>query len=633
MNKSRQVIVSGATGFIGRHLVPLLLNQNYEVIAIARNKTYAEQLNWYKHVRFIPYDFHGDAYFPAADHGSSLIHLAWQGLPNYDSSIHINNNLPASFKFIQNLVSRGIQHVLVTGTCLEYGFKNGPIPSLANPDPINSYAIAKDRLRAQLALLNENSHFLLQWARLFYLHGEGQSSNSILPQLDTAIDQGSKIFNMSGGHQIRDYLAIEQAAQQILDLFLSHRSGTFNICSGNPISINELVEKHIKSRSSNIKLNRGFYPYTDYEPMSFWGVRDIGQTIYLPPLPNAPLESSFICETLAPMRLAYNQQLNFLQNAAFDKTLIDYSNNYENSQGYSQRFQSHMKDVLAILKSTTPEGGKIVEIGCGKGDFVELVQADKYFQIEGYDSAYSGTNRSIHCRYLTVDDRIHADIIVLRHVLEHIQHPYKFLDMIKTIFGKAKIYIEVPCYEWIIKNGAFFDITYEHVNYFSETSLKNLFMNGDTNYGLLFEEQYHYIISEISSLNVTFNESYESNDWSQLTFDNLFPDMSNDIDRISRLAFGKSAYLWGSGTKGCLFLSHCANAGKLISNIKFAIDINPQKIGKFLPGSMIEIKSKVDFFSAAKSGDVLIISNPNYQDEIIKEIRSAGLNDIFIETL
>lgn len=275
MKKPHQIIVSGATGFVGQHLVPLLLNNNFDVIATARDLQKASKFSWYKHVKFIALDYQKNQTKIEITPGTGLIHLAWQGLPNYKSSFHLDFNLPKSYNFIKSLVLRGVSQVLVAGTCFEYGNQSGPIPSTRLPMPNNPYAIAKDKLRQQLDLLSNEYQFCLQWARLFYTYGKGQNQNSLLSQLDKAIDSGDNIFNMSGGEQVRDYLPIELVAQQIFYLYNSARAGTFNICSGNPISIKKLIEEHLRKRGKKIKLNLGYYPYSEDEPMKFWGVRDI----------------------------------------------------------------------------------------------------------------------------------------------------------------------------------------------------------------------------------------------------------------------------------------------------------------------------------------------------------------------
>lgn len=268
---SNQIIVTGATGFIGQNLMPLLINKNYEVIAIARDVSKAKNFNWYPLVTFITKDIYKEAIDIEIKEGASLIHLAWQGLPNYKSLFHFEENLPKSFQFIKSLVRSGVSKVLVAGTCLEYGFQSGPLRSTTPTKPSNPYALAKDTLRQYLNYLKKEELFSLQWARFFYMYGQGQNPKSIIARLDSAIDGGEKIFNMSGGEQLRDYLPIQSAVEKLLAVFENNSEGVFNICSGKPISIRNLVEERIRERGSSIKMNLSYYPYLDYEPMAFWG--------------------------------------------------------------------------------------------------------------------------------------------------------------------------------------------------------------------------------------------------------------------------------------------------------------------------------------------------------------------------
>ena len=275
MFKSKKVIVSGATGFIGQHLIPILLKDGYEVLAISRNRKRAEFLPWFKDVKFISYDFHSDQQITKVEGFRGLIHLAWQDLPNYDSSIHVKKNLPCSYRFIDSLIDKGVNQVLIAGTCFEYGLKSGAISSSSTTEPTTQYAIAKDTLRKKLTLLSFKKDFNLQWARIFYMFGKGQNSNSIISQLDFAIKNNQKVFHMSGGEQLRDYLPVEKASEKLSNLYKSGNKGIFNICSGKPISIRNLVESYIEKKNSNIVPKYGYYPYSVYEPMQFWGIQNI----------------------------------------------------------------------------------------------------------------------------------------------------------------------------------------------------------------------------------------------------------------------------------------------------------------------------------------------------------------------
>lgn len=105
------------------------------------------------------------------------------------------------------------------------------------------------------------------------MYGKGQNPKSILAQLDAAIDRHDITFNMSGGEQLRDYLPVEEVAKQLLQIFRGDKNGTVNVCSGKPISIRRLVEQRIQERNSSIRMNLGYYPYPEFEPMAFWGER------------------------------------------------------------------------------------------------------------------------------------------------------------------------------------------------------------------------------------------------------------------------------------------------------------------------------------------------------------------------
>lgn len=632
-NHFKKVIVTGATGFIGQHLVPYLLNMNYEVTTIVRDEKKAMKFEWFNKVNLIISNLKDNSKKLKITSKTALIHLAWGELEDYESPFHNDKNFPESYNFIKDLVNKGISQVLVTGTCLEYGKQIGAIASSKKASPQIPYAIAKDSLRAKLEALAKTKSFCLQWARLFYIYGKGQNINSVLPQLELAIKNKKKEFNMSEGKQLRDYLPIEQVIKQLTELLFQEKNGTYNICSGNPVSVRSLVENRIKERKSKIKLNLGFYKYPYYESMKFWGIPDVGETIFLPTLPNAPFRKKSHNQQNAPVRLRFNKKIGFLENEAFDSSLINYSKNYENSQAYSKKFLAHMFDVLSLLKSRMPKNSLIVEVGCGMGDFVKMIQNDAYFKVIGYDSSYKGNNKLIQKRYLKNTDKIKADLVVLRHVLEHIPNPFKFLTMLKKIFGNAKIFIEVPNYDWIIKHKTYFDITYEHVNYFSQKSLKLLFDKGLSEHGLIFEKQYQFIFSELSNLNNNFYTLFFSSKWEYVSFDKLFPNIDHHIKDIEKDSVDCNIFLWGAGTKGCLFLSHCFNRKKLLDKVKFVVDQNKNKVGKYLPGSMMEIKSVEEFFATVNPGDLLLISNPAYKNEVLSQLISGGVSKIKLKTL
>jgi nucleoside-diphosphate-sugar epimerase len=270
----KRVLVTGATGFIGRHVVSALLRKGFLVDAVARDPNKVLTMPWKEKVRFISCDIHDPEQDIIKKLGTPdlLVHLAWPGLPDYQNISHVEKTLPADFRFIRKMVTSGVRQVLVTGTCFEYGMQEGMIAEDTPTAPVIPYARAKDSLRKQLQSLLVSHPFSLQWIRLFYLYGPGQNQNSLLPQLDAAIDRGDEVFNMSGGEQLRDYLPVEEVARRMI-VMITHPEcdGIFNCCSGRPISVRHLVEERISQRKATIRLNFGYYPYPKYEPMAFWG--------------------------------------------------------------------------------------------------------------------------------------------------------------------------------------------------------------------------------------------------------------------------------------------------------------------------------------------------------------------------
>ena len=144
-----KVLVTGATGFVGRHLVAALLARGCEVRAVARNAETAANLPWINAVEFIAADIHAADLDIAAltDGVDALAHLAWPGLPNYQALFHFEHNLMADYRFIKGAVEAGVSQVLVTGTCFEYGMQSGPLSEQTAPQPSNPYGLAKNTLR------------------------------------------------------------------------------------------------------------------------------------------------------------------------------------------------------------------------------------------------------------------------------------------------------------------------------------------------------------------------------------------------------------------------------------------------------------------------------------------------------
>lgn len=266
-----RVALTGASGFVGRHVLAALMQHDIEILAVTRDATALKDMN--KSVEILEIDLYADYdFYQVMGAPDVLIHLAWDGLPNYKSLHHFETELPKQYMFIKRMVESGLNSLFASGTCFEYGMQSGELSADTITVPTNPYGFAKDALRKQLEFLKATRSFNFIWGRLFYMYGEGQAGNSLYSQLKQAVLREDKVFNMSGGEQLRDYLPITDVASLIVKLALSQQDlGCVNICSGRPISIRSLVEQWIQENGWKIKPNLGYYPYPDYEPMEFWG--------------------------------------------------------------------------------------------------------------------------------------------------------------------------------------------------------------------------------------------------------------------------------------------------------------------------------------------------------------------------
>ncbi len=271
-----KILVTGATGFIGKYVIKELLKYNHIKIIATSIMSQKEISNykWCDQVEYITCDINEtkENFFDFFHKPDLMIHLSWENLPNYGELFHFEKNLFSNYFFIKNMITNGLKRIAVTGTCFEYGNINGCLSEDIETKPNNSYGLAKDTLRKFIEELNKKITFDFYWIRIFYLYGKGQNPNSLLSQLDKSISNNEKIFNMSCGEQIRDYLPVQKVAENIVNISLQNKiKGVINCCSNRSISVRKIVENRIKEKKSKIKLNLGFYSYSKFEPFAFWG--------------------------------------------------------------------------------------------------------------------------------------------------------------------------------------------------------------------------------------------------------------------------------------------------------------------------------------------------------------------------
>ena len=356
--------------------------------------------------------------------------------------------------------------------------------------------------------------------------------------------------------------------------------------------------------------------------------REIYRAAQLPVFQNRVFHSEQAAKDCAKGDVVLVQDLEtgLIFNRAFQPELMEYDADYQNEQAGSTVFQRHLQDVAEIIERHF-KAKSLIEVGCGKGYFLEQLQR-RDFEITGLDPTYEGTNPAIIKKYFNADIGIRADGIILRHVLEHVQEPVEFLSNIRNSNGGiGKIYIEVPCLDWICQRRAWFDIFYEHVNYFK---LQDFYRMFGTIYesGHIFGGQYLYVVADLATIRPPIYEE------SQLV--NLPSDFLHAVDQCAvRLksddpASGQgagSAAIWGGASKGVIFALFMARRGVAVNMV---IDINPAKQGSFLGATGIRVGSPDEAMRGLAPGSDLYVMNSNYLNEI-KNQTSNQFNYLLVE--
>lgn len=303
------------------------------------------------------------------------------------------------------------------------------------------------------------------------------------------------------------------------------------------------------------------------------------------------------------IRLVEDSETGLIYNALFRTELMVYDVHYQNEQAFSPMFQSHLNAVAEAIERNIGRND-LIEVGCGKGYFLELL-LNKGFNVTGFDPTYEGNNSRIQRRYFAPGVMKPANGLILRHVLEHIQNPLEFLEQLKIANGgQGRIYIEVPCFDWICQRRAWFDIFYEHVNYFRLSDFGRLF-DVIIDSGKCFGGQYLYVVAELSSLGKPKIDLQDRVN---------FP--SDFLSRLRSKEQSNSKHLvciWGGASKGVIFSLLRKRVGLPVDIV---IDINPAKQGQYLPGTGLQVQSPDMALRGFPIGGPIYVMNTNYMNEI-----------------
>ena len=308
--------------------------------------------------------------------------------------------------------------------------------------------------------------------------------------------------------------------------------------------------------------------------------------------------------TTGRVELAQHPATGIVTNMAFDPGLIVYDSRYQNEQAHSEAFRRHLESVAERIAGSM-DCTSVVEVGCGKGRFLEVLSVREIHAF-GFDPAYEGSDPRIRKELFGPSTRIRATAVVLRHVLEHIPAPVGFLAGIRDANGGGgMIYIEVPCFDWICEHRTWFDVFYEHVNYFRISDFRRMF--GEIrSIGHCFAGQYIGVVADLASLRTPSREVGPPA--------RVPADFQGSLHRsITADEAGEPVAVWGGSSKGVIFSAIRQRMRRPVTHV---IDVNPAKQGRHLPVTGLRVLSPEEALRTLPRGTRTWVMNSNYLGEI-----------------
>jgi SAM-dependent methyltransferase len=321
-------------------------------------------------------------------------------------------------------------------------------------------------------------------------------------------------------------------------------------------------------------------------------------------------------------------------NAILDAAAIPYDEHYDNRQNFSPAFESMLRDTADTLaRRHDLNAGAILEVGCGKGDFLRMICERTGAKGLGYDTSCEQegedeTGRvTFSKRYVSPADVAGPlSLVLCRHVVEHVPEIGEFFRLLHAIAvagGGAPVYVETPAWEWIVEHETFWDVFYEHCNYFPMPTLRRLAEQAGfsvLDHRLIFGGQYQALeISPVPSPTDAVPVEMKPAPTLAIFAESLARSRKALEQKLERAGAARGWALWGAGGKGVSLanaLFSCPPA--------CVVDSNPDKQGRFLTGTGIPVVSPLDARLAGIG--VILVANPNYLGEIRNALAARGLH-------
>ena len=345
------------------------------------------------------------------------------------------------------------------------------------------------------------------------------------------------------------------------------------------------------------------------------------------------------------LMLAFCEECGFIFNKSFEPSLLNYGPSYENTQTYSPLFLQYVDD---LVNSLIYEGGvrnsHIFEVGCGNGYFLrKLIEKEEAGNIGyGFDPSYAGKLVDLGGRlrfkksYFGAECLENpADVVLCRHVIEHVPDPVRLLNTINSAIAssvQARAFFETPCVDWILRNGVLWDFFYEHCSYFTVNSLTTAFeISGFkvNNAKHVFGGQYLWLEATASGINSKVSKSAGDTPILARKFGKMESDLKLSLKtKFEEFATKGGVAIWGAGAKGVTLVNLIDSQCELVSCV---IDINPRKQGYFVPGTGHPIINPRELNNYNIKS--IVFTNPNYRDEIMALSHELGMDINIIDLM
>jgi dTDP-6-deoxy-L-talose 4-dehydrogenase (NAD+) len=277
MSNEMNILVTGSSGYIGRHVVAELLRRGHRVIAsdmsldsyyIGETRVTQPQVDIFSGAPDI---------YEKLGRPDALIHLAWEAGFVHNSPVHMQK-LSAHFRFLIDMATGGLTDIAVMGSMHEVGFFEGAVTAETPCHPLSLYGVAKNALRQTMLICAAQQDFRLYWLRGYYIYGDDVRGSSIFAKISQTAAEGKTVFPFTTGKNKYDFIHIDELARQIVAAATQSGktdavpvTGVINVCSGKPVSLAEQTETFIRENGYDVKLEYGAFPDRPYDSREIWG--------------------------------------------------------------------------------------------------------------------------------------------------------------------------------------------------------------------------------------------------------------------------------------------------------------------------------------------------------------------------